>query len=428
MFKKYISYTIFALLLSSCTHTEPAKVTALNDYDAFLQVKENKSLKFAQKEQEFWKLKYRNTPNQVSYLSKLAGAHTMLFEYIGTIEDLKKSEQLLIKANEKMNYKKVGLLHALSKNYSTQHRFIEALALLKKAKDIGEKKRTTQKMLFDVYLELGNNRSAEKYLNEIKDLNDFDYLIRLSKWLDHCGDLTSAISFMEKATVKAGLINDKNLLLWSYSNLADYYGHAGNIKASYEYYLKALRINPDYTYALRGIAWIVFSHEKNPTEALRIIDAIALKKLTPDLLLLKADILTYQNKNSDTSIQQYIELVANKSYGAMYNSYNAMLYSEDTNTIEKASVIARQEVLNRATPQSYDLLAWTYHKKGNSEEALRIVEQYIQGKTFEPSILYHMAEIYKANNLGKLAMSLKKELLESTFELGPLESKKIYKL
>ncbi len=428
MFKKYIYFLALAIIFTSCIQQNEKQITAKNDYDHLLRNEKNESLTFAENEREFWKTKYTDAPNQLSYLSKLAQAHTLLFEYNGSIEDLKKSEELLLKANVNTQYKKVGFLHALSKNYSTQHRFKEALELLEKARHIGEKKQTTYKMLFDVYLELGNNSNAEKYLKKIKNNSDFDYLIRLSKWLDHKGNLTAAIRTMERASQKAEIINDKSLLLWSYSNLGDFYGHAGNIKASYRQYLKALTINPDYTYALRGIAWIVFSHEKNPAEALRIIDAIALKKLTPDLLLFKADILAYQNKNSNSSLQQYIELVANKSYGDMYNSYNAMLYAEDTNTIEKAYVIARQEVLNRATPQSYDLLAWTYHKKGNSKEALRIVEQYIQGKTFEPSILYHMAEIYKANNLGKLAMSLKKELLECTFELGPLESKKIYKL
>ena len=428
MYKKYIYYAIFSVLLASCTLKKPAKVTAINDYDIFLQVEENESLNFAKNEQEFWNAKYINSPNQVSYLSKLSSAHTMLFENTGTIEDLKKSEQFLIEANKKMKYKKVGLLHALSKNYSTQHRFKEALELLKKAKAIGEKQRATEKMLFDVYLELGDTFNAEKYLNSIKDINDFDYLIRISKWLDHNGDLTSAIRFMEKATQKAALINDKNLLLWSYSNLADFYGHSGNIEASYQHYLKALAINPNYTYALRGIAWIVFSHEKNSSEALRIIDVIAQKKNTPDLLLLKADIAAYDNKTNIPYIDQYLELVANKNYGEMYNSYNASIYSEQYETIEKAIDIAQREIKNRATPQSYDLLAWAYHKKGESKKAFQIVKLHIEGKTFEPSIMYHVAEIYKANDLGKLAMNIKKELLESTFELGPVKSKKVDQL
>ena len=428
MFKKYIFLTILTVIVASCTDQQIEKVSSINDYDVFLRTEKNESLRFAQKEKEFWSTKYRDTPNQVSYLNKLAGAHTLLFEYNGSIEDLKKSERLLIEANEKMNYTKVGLLHALSKNYSTQHRFKEALELLKKASDIGEKQQTTYKMLFDVYLELGDTTNAEKHLNNIKDPNDFDYLIRLSKWLDHNGDLFAAIRFMKKATQKAIQINDKNLLLWSYSNLADFYGHAGNIKASYQHYLKALAISPDYTYALKGIAWIVFSHEKNPSEALRIIEAIAQKKNTPDLLLLKADIAAYENKSDNSYLEQYLKIVEHKNYGEMYNSYTVNILSERPETIENAINIAQREIKNRTTPQSYDLLAWAYYKKGKYKEALQIVRNHIEDKTFEPMVRYHMAEIYKSNGLEELAMDLKKELLESTFELGPEESQKIQQL
>ena len=112
----------------------------------------------------------------------------------------------------------------------------------------------------------------------------------------------------------------------------------------------------------------------------------------------------------------------------MYNSYNAAIYSERTETIEKAIEISQREIKNRSTPQSYDLLAWAYYKKGESKKAFQIVKEHIEGKTFEPSIMYHVAEIYKANDLGKLAMNIKKELLESTFELGPVKSKKIEQL
>jgi hypothetical protein len=38
-------------------------------------------------------------------------------------------------------------------------------------------------------MELGNFAEAESNLNALKDMNDYDYLIRLAKWNDHKGDL-----------------------------------------------------------------------------------------------------------------------------------------------------------------------------------------------------------------------------------------------
>jgi hypothetical protein len=48
----------------------------------------------------------------------------------------------------------------------------------------------------------------------------------------------------------------------------------GRIQESYDSYLKTLAIDPNYSYALKGIAWIVFSHERNTKEAKRIVEAI----------------------------------------------------------------------------------------------------------------------------------------------------------
>ena len=48
-------------------------------------------------------------------------------------------------------------------------RGVFSLTLLKEAEANGEKLNGTKKMLFDVYLELGNDIAAETYLNQIKD-------------------------------------------------------------------------------------------------------------------------------------------------------------------------------------------------------------------------------------------------------------------
>jgi len=123
--------------------------------------------------------------------------------------------------------------------------------------------------LFDVSMELGEYDNASKYLEKIADHNDFNFLIRLAKWSDFKGDLDLTIKYMEKATKLVEQKNNKALMLWSYCNLGDYYGHAGRIKDSYQHYLKALEIDPSYTYAKKGIAWIAYSYEKKPQEALR---------------------------------------------------------------------------------------------------------------------------------------------------------------
>ncbi len=417
------------LFLLSCNQ-KSEQITNHKDYDKYLEITENVGLDFANEEIDFWQKKYDAAPNQISYLSKIAGNYSTLFEYTGNIKHLYKTEELLLKSNETYHYSNVGTIRSLGRNYISQHRFKEALVLANKALAIGEGLKETHKLLFDVQMELGNFDAAKNSLNFLKDNNNFDYLIRIAKWNDHMGDLKTAISFMEKAKVEAEKNDNKTLQVWMYSNLGDMNGHAGNIQKSYQYYLKALTINPNHSYSLKGIAWIVFSHEKNAKEATRIIDIIAKKHNSPDFFLIKSEIAEFENdtQSKTKNLNAYFNMLKRNNYGAMYNKYNTLIYANDIKTAQKALEIAKIEVNHRPTPDSYDLLAWSYYNLGDYKKALQIAQKFVVGKSFEPKLNYHLAMIYKANKMDKMVLPIKEELLASTFELGPNLEQKINKL
>lgn len=423
---KLILLLVIPFVFSNCTSKKSNQITNKEDYKAYLEVNDNKKLQDINKEIEFWQTKFDAAPNQSSYLITLASQYSQLFEIKGSIDDLYKAEKLLLEANEKFVEQNAGIHRAIARNYISQHRFKEALSHLEKAEELGENRMGTNKMLFDVYMELGSYESAKEKLTVIQLPNDFDYLIRLAKWNDHKGDLDTAISSMEKALKIAEDENNKGLKIWVYSNIGDFYGHAGRIDDSYKYYLKTLEEDNNITYALKGIAWISFSHERNPEQALEIINTIESKHLVPDLYLLKAEIAEFQNNKVEEAkaIKTYNEILASHDYGDMYNKYNVLLMAENPLQVDAALKIAQKEIENRPTPESYDLLAWSYFKIGEKEKALEIIEKHTIGKSFEPNIVYHNAEILKANNKTAEIAPMKKELLASVYELGPsLESK-----
>ncbi len=429
---KILKSGILALVLLTLLNcdSETKKISQVEDYDIYLKAGENEMLHIAMEDLQFWERKLEKEPNQFPYLLKAAASQSQIFEKTGDIWALIKAENYLKQANAMTNFKKSAYLRALARNYISQHRFKEALELLKKAEVNGDGLKGTQKMLFDVCLELGDYKEAKRYLDHIGDDSDFDYLIRLSKWSDHRGDLDAAIRYMEHAKKVAERSNVPSTKQWVYTNLADYYGHAGNIQASYNHYLKALELDPNDAYAKKGIAWIVYSHEKNANEALRILNAITNDYNTPDYYLLKGEIAEYKGdldlKNEQ--LKRYSKAVQNTHYGEMYNKYNILFLAEDNKYVTKALEIANREVNNRPTPQSYDLLAWTHFKNGNIDQALKIIESHVSGKTFEPEVLYHIAKIYKTNGKLDEAEKLKTELLESAFELGPLTEASIHKI
>ncbi|QWX85552.1 hypothetical protein H0I23_07905 [Cellulophaga sp. HaHaR_3_176] len=423
---KYILLIFSALLIFSCKDSDTAlkKITDKDDYNQFLVSEKPKT---TSKYFELWNSKIKPDSIQLMSFGIVAGEYNTYFNETGNIDFLKKSEQALTKAVEKANIGRSGFRRALARNYISQHRFKEALELAENAREIGAGLTETQSLLFDVHMELGNYKLAKNYLDSITDLSKFGYLIRAAKWNDYKGDLASTINYMEQAEKIAENKKNKGLMLWSYTNLADYYGHAGRIKDSYSNFLKSLAIDSQNAYAKKGIAWIVFSHENNPKEALRILDSITKNYDAPDYYLLKSEIAEFMGdeENYAKNLDQYFLRVKNKKYGDMYNAYNIDLYLSDANEISNAFKLAEKEVANRPTPESYSFLAYSYLKLGEKQKALNIVLNHIEGKTFEPAILYNAAEIYKENGSLEKTAEIKEELLGAIYELGPNMKNKI---
>ncbi len=424
--KKLINITlkvfIISFLVISCeTKKTDLQITKKEDYQKYLSVNGNEKLDKIKMEIDFWQNKYNASPNQYPYLLSLSNLYTQKFEITGNIEDLYYAEKILLDCNTRVKGEKAGIHRSIAKNYISQHRFREALSYLEKAHDLGENKNGTEKMLFDVYMELGSYDLAKEKLSQIKDFKDFDYLIRLAKWNDHNGDLDNAISVMEKAKKMADDTKNKSLQEWIYSNIADFYGHAGRIQDSYAYYLKTLEIDNNNMYALKGIAWIAFSHERDTNKALEIIKHIEKNHNVPDLYLLKTEIYDYvsNTKAKKEALDKYFYALNNNNYGDMYNKYNALLYAEIPGDLNRAFEIANREIKNRPTPESYDLLAWTYYNMGEFQKAYEISAKYTMNKSHEPLILFHNELILKANKKLTNENSNKADLLSSIYELGP---------
>ncbi|WP_299677301.1 hypothetical protein [uncultured Dokdonia sp.] len=416
---KSIYLIICICFLYAC---QEKQITNPEDYNQYLVAKSTESKNLTNQHLDFWNTRIKQDSIQIIALGKSAQIYTTLFETTGTIKSLKNAEIALQKAANKANIGKDVYLRSLAKNLISQHKFKEALQVLAKADTFSPNKRATQLMQFDVAMELGAYKKAESYLKALTDFSDFNYLIRLAKWKDYIGDLDATIHNMERAKTIAEYSNNKTLKLWTYTNLGDYYGHAGRIEDSYIYYLKSLAIDPNNAYAKKGIAWITYSHEKNPTEATRILDIIQKQHQSPDYYLLKAEIADFQNDPSakEENITAYLKAIQNPEYGDMYNMHTAEVLVSEKEAYDTALAIAQKEVNNRPTPQAYDLLAYVYQQKGDFKKALDIAETYVAHKTFEPVAQYHLAEIYKANKLENLVAIIKKELLDASYELGPV--------
>ena len=417
---KYFIYLILlpAILLSSCQHQAKERITNPDDYEAFLAATPSGP---QSKYFRIWNDKIRPDSLQLTSFGIVAGEYARAFENTGDIDYLKKAEQALQRGVEIAAIGKADFYRALARNYISQHRFREAAALADSAMAAGSGMRANHALQFDVLMELGQYEEAGTHLEAIADMARMDYLIRLAKWSDHRGDLEKAIFTLELATERAVSSRNPALLQWCYTNLADYYGHAGEIQKSYEHYLKALQLDPSNAYAKKGIAWIVYSHEQQPGEALRILDSVSAYYESPDIALLQADIAASQGNLQAQSVylDRFANLLSHPGYGDMYNAHAASLYLESTGQVQKALALARREVANRPTPETHGLLAYAYYRSGDTSKALELIREQVDGKTFEPQTLLYAAEIYKAIGMEGRAAQLAAELEEAVYELGP---------
>ncbi|NDV15954.1 hypothetical protein GO009_07950 [Muricauda sp. TY007] len=424
---QYIFLPLALLFLASCQQEETEFKTNRQDYDYFLA---SEPVRTTSKYFKLWDNKIKSDSMQLLSLGNVASEYSRFFKGTGDIKYLKDAERSLKKAVEIAAVGKSGYLRALARNYISQHRFKEALQLAKEARVLGSGVKETQSLLFDLHMELGNYDLANQYLDSIQNMSDFGYLIRVAKWNDHKGDLDTAIQFMERATAKAESSKNKDLLLWSYTNLADFYGHAGRIEDSYKLYLRALRLDPQNAYAKKGIAWIVYSHERNGTEAIRILDSIIKKNKSPEYYLLKAEVASFLNEDmlKVQALENYYRVVdSNKDYGDMYNAYNVD-FLLSMNVEQSAFKLAQEEVNNRPTPESYGWLAYSLLYLGEEQQAMEVIEKHVIGATYEPAILHQAAEIYKANGKKERVSELKQELMGAAYELGPIKEAQIASL
>ena len=399
-------------------------VTKASDYDKYMHISSTDSMRSLQRiktDMDFWMQRLKKDPEDAVAKASLAGLYSVRFKTVGDISDIHTSDSLYLVANPLFKINSSSLYRSLATNCITQHKFLQAQLYLDTALSMGDDLYFTYLMRCDVAMELGDLYMAEQALKHIADKNSFDYLIREVKLLDHKGDLDVAVKKMESATQKAVESKKDVLFLWAKTNLADMYGHANRFRESYQCYLDVLEKSPEYLYALKGIAWLAFSHDKNTAEAKRILNYLTALHPVPDYDLLLAEIAAYENDGSAAKNLQtrFITTVSDSLYGDMYNKYIFYLMIDVDKDFGKALKIAQEEVNNRPTSQSYDLLAWAYYNMGRKEESFKIAKTFVEDRNYEPDALYHLGVIYAHNGDLKKAKHFIREAESSAFELGP---------
>lgn len=368
---------------------------------------------------DFWSTKLKKSPEQITFALQLASAYEARFSAFAQINDLKEAEDLLTNGLAAASLQRTTFLRALARNYISQHRFQEALVLAEEAMSRSDNQLSSTYLLFDVMMELGRYEKAEQLLRKMYTKGGFSYLIRKAKWEDHKGNLTFAIASLEEAKEALDPIADKTQAIWLYSNLADFYGHQGEVEKAYEHYRMTLTLDPGNWYVYKGLAWMAYAHDNNPRLAREMVHQIMRHNDTPDLHLLLAEIFTYENNQACAMDEvETFRLTTNvPAYGHMYRIPICELELEKSRK-QNALALALAEVQERPTPETYDLLAYAYYRNGSVTAAQEVALQHVWQQTFEPVAMMHLREIFPYND--EIQDFTKEELTGAAFEIGPV--------
>ena len=415
---KSLSFILCICLFVACGNIENSKpIVNVDDYQQIFDAKP-KSINTAANI-KFWSNKIKQTENSYTFQQKLAEVYLNDFEATGQIENLTKAQELLENSLKFSSIQlKPKVLLSLSANSINLHHFNKALEYAIEAAELSNENYGPLLMQFDALMEIGDYDKAELVLAKTKRMDDFDYLVRYAKYQDYIGQLDSAIYYMETA-MSLSDYNQENTL-WVKASLGDYYGHDGQIEKSYSTFVDVLKVDRSYTHAIEGIAWIAFSYDKNPSEAIRLLEHVQNIKYAPTINLDLAEIYRYMgDENKAFSLERdFLRETSRNELKALYSNYwiNTLGGSEASLIMD----MAHFEVSSRPTPSSYSNLALAHYYNGNFNKAVEILDNHVVGFTYEPAIIFKAAKIYKQVGKQNQANELFALCREASFELGPV--------
>lgn len=379
----------------------------------------DKSAKTVNDEMSFWKNRTNGKAADIINSVKYAGTLLSQFQLTGDVNFIKQSDSILFEVSKSYNNHEANIFLMLCNHYILQHRFNEADSLFKIADKLGLKNYSKFSTAFDVQFELGLYQLAKKSITQLNQPNDFGYQFRISKFMHYKGDLDSSIKAMKLATQ---LVSENEILLQNaQSNLADLYLHDNDVKNAYINYKSCLQKNAADLHSLMGIGWLALITDNNDSLAKQVFEFSSTKTALPDPLF---KLVSWaQQKNDSTEELKYAKLFEQKAsetiYGNMYNKYLIQLYTQVLNNPKKAVELARREITNRATPQTYSWLVYALTFNKEIDEADKLYKEFVEGKPLEGLELYYMGKYMQTKNKSYNAKQYFKEAVKNKYDLSP---------
>ena len=417
--KQIITGIAILFLFASCNSDKKIIVSAAFVDSLITNYSQPDIYKAVETDIQFWKK--RIDPQSPGLVNELKYASTLVqrFHLTGDINDIITADSILYTADIAFAHKEPAPNMALVRNSILQHRFAAADSLLELAKKAEVKLYESISTSFDVDFELGRYKLAETELKKIADAKDYGYNFRYAKLAHYKGEVDSAITAMHRAAEIAG--SNIYLKQAALSNEADLNLHNGNLQKANNLYVESIRLSAADLHSIIGLGWIALVHDKNDSLAEKIFLFIRSKTKAPDAIF---KLIQVADARGDSAMQkkyanEFLAVVTVPPYGNMYNKYVLELYTGILHEPAKAEAIAKRELLNRTTPQTYSWYVFTLCMNNKIAEADKVYQQYVSGKPLEGLELYWMGKFMQSQKKSYNAKQFFKAANKNRYDLSP---------
>jgi tetratricopeptide (TPR) repeat protein len=180
---------------------------------------------------------------------------------------------------------------------------------------------------------------------------------------------------------------------------------------------KMAETSPEVTQVWTSL-YNAYLRNNQPEKAREALDrAVAAKPEDMDLQWVKAGAME-QNGDIEGAIAIYEDLYARNSTAVVIANNLASLlttYRDDAESLERAYTVARR-LRGVNVPAFQDTYGWIAFRRGDAQEALTPMEAAAKGLPNDPTVRYHLAEVYAAlgrTEEARAAYDKARELLET---------------
>lgn len=370
-------------------------------------------------ELKFWQERLDSSAAAATPTSRVAGALSQRFHLYGDINDLLAADSMLTTLSAASKDREAGLLRSLAANDITRHRFKAADSLVRMALVIGSERYNSSLMQFDTRFELGDYVVAGNTLAACTATNEYGYFFRMAKWMHFKGETDSAVFYLQQALKWTG--TSHGLRQAALSNLGDLYMHDGKMKDAADCYMQSLRIDAADWRSMQGLGRIAVVNDGHPEIAEKIFSFIRRRIKLPDAAYNFIWLAEQRKDTTETkrAAEAFAALATDPVYGGMYNKYLVEYYTGIFDKPAASLELAKAELDNRATPQTYCWYAWSLHRAGKDKEAMDIYTAHVSGKPLEALELFWMGKMMADMHKQYNAQAFYKAAAKNISDLSP---------